>query len=71
MATATAILDRFLHHSEIITITGKSYRLHGRSSGSKPAKVITGSKKKAKPSKPAKVITGSDADQEVVNSVKE
>ena len=25
--TATAILDRFLHHAEIITITGKSYRL--------------------------------------------
>ena len=24
---ATAILDRFLHHSEVITITGKSYRL--------------------------------------------
>ena len=25
--TATAILDRFLHHAEVITITGKSYRL--------------------------------------------
>jgi len=25
---ATAILDRFLHHAEIIQITGKSYRLH-------------------------------------------
>ena len=25
--TATAILDRFLHHAEIVTITGKSYRL--------------------------------------------
>ena len=24
--SATAILDRFLHHAEIITITGKSYR---------------------------------------------
>jgi len=28
---ATAILDRFLHHAEIITITGKSYRLRNRS----------------------------------------
>lgn len=28
--TATAILDRFLHHAEMITITGKSYRLKGR-----------------------------------------
>ena len=27
---ATAILDRFLHHAEIITITGKSYRLRNR-----------------------------------------
>jgi len=25
--TATAILDRFLHHAELITITGRSYRL--------------------------------------------
>jgi DNA replication protein DnaC len=25
---ATAILDRFLHHAEVISITGKSYRLH-------------------------------------------
>ena len=24
---ATAILDRFLHHAEIINLTGKSYRL--------------------------------------------
>ena len=24
---ATAILDRFLHHAEVIAITGKSYRL--------------------------------------------
>lgn len=27
---ATAILDRFLHHAEIITITGKSYRLRNK-----------------------------------------
>ncbi len=25
--SASAILDRFLHHAEIITITGRSYRL--------------------------------------------
>lgn len=29
--SATAILDRFLHHAEIITITGKSYRLRNKS----------------------------------------
>jgi len=28
--SATAILDRFLHHAEIITITGRSYRLNDR-----------------------------------------
>jgi len=27
---ATAILDRFLHHAEIVTITGKSYRINDR-----------------------------------------
>ena len=26
--STTAILDRFLHHAEIIQIKGKSYRLH-------------------------------------------
>ena len=29
---ASAILDRFLHHAEIINITGKSYRLQNRQS---------------------------------------
>ena len=28
--SATAILDRFLHHAEILTITGRSYRLKDR-----------------------------------------
>jgi DNA replication protein DnaC len=27
---ATAILDRFLHHADIVTITGKSYRLKNK-----------------------------------------
>ena len=27
---ATAILDRFLHHAEVIAISGKSYRLKGK-----------------------------------------
>jgi len=47
---ATAILDRFLHHAELITITGQSYRLRhqssspdGASNGSKPAIAPTGS----------------------------
>jgi len=47
--SATAILDRFLHHAEIIAITGKSYRLRNKtepesavSSDSKPAKLHAG-----------------------------
>jgi DNA replication protein DnaC len=31
--SATAILDRFLHHAEIIAITGRSYRLRNQSRG--------------------------------------
>ncbi len=31
--SATAILDRFLHHAEIINITGKSYRLRNQATG--------------------------------------
>jgi DNA replication protein DnaC len=56
--SATAILDRFLHHASVIAITGKSYRLRNQApkdengrAGSKPANPPTGSpgKKKAKP----------------------
>jgi hypothetical protein len=40
--TATAILDRFLHHAEIVSITGKSYRLRNQNanggSGGEPAR---------------------------------
>jgi len=35
---ATAILDRFLQDAEIITITGKSYRLRGRTAKKNPDK---------------------------------
>lgn len=31
--SATAILDRFLHHAEIVSMTGKSYRLRHRAAG--------------------------------------
>jgi DNA replication protein DnaC len=41
--SATAILDRFLHHAEMIQITGKSYRLENREKGSKDTKAPTGS----------------------------
>jgi DNA replication protein DnaC len=34
--SATAILDRFLHHAEIITMNGRSYRLRNRATGEPP-----------------------------------
>ena len=57
--TATAILDRFLHHAEIITITGPSYRLHNRQQDSKPAKALTGTDQSEENPKPTKAPTGS------------
>ena len=65
--SATAILDRFLHHAEIVQITGKSYRLrHQTAKGkevveeSKPANAPTGSERARSGSKPANAPTGSD-----------
>ena len=66
--SATAILDRFLHHAELIQITGRSYRLRGagRSAGrseaeSKPATAPIGSEGTAAESKPATAPIGSEA----------
>ena len=49
LPSATAILDRFLHHAEVVAITGNSYRLRNRSEiiaetpeDSKPAKMHAG-----------------------------
>ena len=64
--SATAILDRFLHHAEIISITGKSYRLRNQKTpadpsdeDAKPANAPTGSngKKKAKSSEENAALT--------------
>src|SRR5262249_29863539 len=68
---ATAILDRFLHHAEIMQITGKSYRLRqaGRSETpveeqeAKPAIAPTGSKRKGGSTKPAIAPTGSESEK--------
>jgi DNA replication protein DnaC len=64
--SATAILDRFLHHAELIQITGRSYRLRDPSKGmrddvsrSKPATAPTGSEGSEADSKPATAPTGS------------
>jgi DNA replication protein DnaC len=41
--SATAILDRFLHRSELFQVTGRSYRLGSSENNSKGAKAPTGS----------------------------
>jgi DNA replication protein DnaC len=64
--SATAILDRFLHHSEIVRMAGRSYRLRHESAtegkdveNSKPAKAPSGSEEGDSNSKPAKAPSGS------------
>jgi DNA replication protein DnaC len=76
--SATAILDRFLHHAEVIQITGRSYRLRsaGRSGGghgekSKPAHAPPGSDEGEEESKPANAPIGSaagEADSKLANA---
>ena len=56
--SATAILDRFLHHAEIVSITGKSYRLRNQAAnGNAPDE----SSKPEDDSKPAIPPAGSNA----------
>jgi DNA replication protein DnaC len=73
--SATAILDRFLHHAEIVTIAGKSYRLRNQATksletggvsvggtpegDSKPANAPNGSEGEVDDSKPANAPIGS------------
>lgn len=64
--TATAILDRFLHHAEVVQMSGRSYRLKDRPGSSsdapaesKPAKAPAGSEGGRPGSKPAKAPAGS------------
>lgn len=58
--SATAILDRFLHHAEVVTINGKSYRLRHQAVA---AKEPPAAKANAEPgeSKPANAPIGSSA----------
>lgn len=66
--SATAILDRFLHHAEIIAISGKSYRLRNQTlpredsaDEPKPANLPTGSAARKKP-KPTAENAAADAE---------
>jgi DNA replication protein DnaC len=63
---ASAILDRFLHHAELVQMTGRSYRLRHQSAStsdeaqdSKPANAPSGSAAKRPSSKPANAPPGS------------
>jgi hypothetical protein len=53
--SATAILDRFLHHAVVIAITGKSYRLRNQARDA----TQTSGGGDAEPSQPAIPPTGS------------
>ena len=53
--SATAILDRFLHHAQVISITGRSYRLRNQAAGDAPAE----DSDSPPDSKPANLPTGS------------
>ena len=44
--SATAILDRFLHHAEIVTIAGKSYRLRNHAAAEGKASAAEGEQSK-------------------------
>jgi DNA replication protein DnaC len=66
--SATAILDRFLHHAEIVRMTGRSYRLRHQpvsaedgvaAEGSKPANAPIGSEAWDSGPKPANAPIGS------------
>ena len=66
--SATAILDRFLHHAEIVRMALRSYRLRHQSASegkevedSKPAKAPSGPEENQQDSKPAKAPSGSRA----------
>ncbi len=61
--SATAILDRFLHHAEIVQITGKSYRLRNQERNGKDAEEPkgNGAAPPAAKSKPASAGGGAAA----------
>ncbi|MEO6781806.1 MAG: ATP-binding protein [Bradyrhizobium sp.] len=47
--SATAILDRFLHHAVVLAFSGKSYRLRNQATGPAAEEVAEGAKAPAGP----------------------
>jgi DNA replication protein DnaC len=75
--SATAILDRFLHHAEIVQITGKSYRLRHQAPKapegaevSKPANAPLGAERGRSSAKPANASIGSAEESEEAKPAK-
>jgi DNA replication protein DnaC len=64
--SATAILDRFLHHAEIVTITGKSYRL--RNQATKSSETGSVSVGDSKPANAPIVLEGVAGDSQPANA---
>lgn len=56
--SATAILDRFLHHAEIVSISGISYRLRNRGGADQPTESTAADGQSADEPKPAIPPTG-------------
>jgi hypothetical protein len=61
--SATAILDRFLHHAELISITGRSYRLRNQAASAEPAPKAPAGKsaRKRQPTPPPATISATDS----------
>jgi DNA replication protein DnaC len=64
--SATAILDRFLHHAEVIAITGRSYRLRNRAADSTEGHPLAGPAV-SKPANAPIPAAGSDSQQAAEN----
>jgi DNA replication protein DnaC len=61
--SATAILDRFLHHAELITIAGRSYRLRNQAGNDEASLAVPAGKsaRKRSVSRPAEAVNGGAA----------
>jgi DNA replication protein DnaC len=75
--SATAILDRFLHHAEVVAITGKSYRLRHQGSKTKegaeecqPVATVVGAERGRSGAKPANAPLGAGQEETEANPAK-
>jgi DNA replication protein DnaC len=68
--SATAILDRFLHHAELISIAGRSYRLRNQDASAEPAPKAPAGKsaKKRQATSPAATVPATDSAAAVVSA---